>query len=269
MAEAVKNESIYAAYWLYRLDPAYPRLPEDVQREGKAAFLRALEGRAKSVKLRGVYSMVGLRGDADLLIWVLGPSLDDIQRLGVSLRKTGLGRYLTQVETYVGVTSAPRYDPEHQPAFAAGVPAKNFISVYPFVKTADWYLLSPADRRQLMAEHGLVGRKYAVPREKLVPASATSKGGKNGSGKGATATAVKPATETSASEEGGGVLANTVDSFGLGDYEFILANESDDPAELAAMMMALRATEVRRYTKLDTPIFLGRLREPAEALDDL
>jgi chlorite dismutase len=34
-------------------------------------------------------------------------------------------------------------------------------------------------------------------------------------------------------------------------------------------MMALRATDVRRYTKLDVPIFLGRRREPAEALDDL
>ncbi|HEX6123041.1 MAG TPA: chlorite dismutase family protein, partial [Ktedonobacterales bacterium] len=172
MAEAATNGAVYAAYWLYRLDPAYPRLPADVQRDGKAAFLSALEGRAKSVKLRGVYSMVGLRGDADLLIWVLGPSLDDIQRLGVSLRKTGLGRYLTQVETYIGVTTAPRYDPEHQPAFVVGVPPKNYISVYPFVKTAEWYLLSAAGRRQLMAEHGQIGRKYAVPREQLVPAAA-------------------------------------------------------------------------------------------------
>jgi len=65
------------------------------------------------------------------------------------------------------------------------------------------------------------------------------------------------------------VLASTVDAFGLGDYEFILANESDDPSELCRMMMDLRATEVRRYTKLDTPIFLGRLREPAKALADL
>jgi chlorite dismutase len=35
------------------------------------------------------------------------------------------------------------------------------------------------------------------------------------------------------------------------------------------MMLDLRATEVRRYTRLDTPIFLGRLREPAEALAGL
>jgi chlorite dismutase len=267
MAEAKKG-SIYATYWLYRLDPAFTRLPDDAQQEGKAAFLTALERREKGVTLRGVYSMVGLRSNADLMIWVLGPDLDAIQRLAVSLRKSGLGRYLHQVETYVGVTSTARYDPEHQPAFATGVPAKRYISVYPFVKTADWFLLSYEERRALMAEHGLIGRKYAVPRSELIPPAAPAPTTKNG--KGSTATAARQATELAVrEEEGGGVLANTVDAFGLGDYEFILANEADDPAELAAMMMALRATEVRRYTKLDTPIFLGRLREPARALDDL
>jgi chlorite dismutase len=35
------------------------------------------------------------------------------------------------------------------------------------------------------------------------------------------------------------------------------------------MMMALRAVEVRQYTRLDTPIYFGRLRTPAEALADL
>ena len=60
-----------------------------------------------------------------------------------------------------------------------------------------------------------------------------------------------------------------MDAFGLGDYEFILANESDEPSELCRMMEALRATEVRRYTKLDVPIFLGRRRTPEEALSML
>ncbi|MDQ3855728.1 MAG: chlorite dismutase family protein, partial [Chloroflexota bacterium] len=178
-----------------------------------------------------------------------------IRALAVQLRQSGLGRYLTSAYTYVGVTSAPRYDPEHQPAFAAGARPRKFASVYPFVKTAEWYLLSREERGQLMAEHGRVGRRYAVPRE-LLRAGAE--------GEGAVATAVRPETEV-----GGGVLSNTVDAFGLGDYEFILANESDDPSELAAMMMALRATEVRRYTRLDTPIFLGRLREPEAALAEL
>lgn len=278
MAEGTTNKPTFAAYWLYRLDPAFPRLPAKAQEQGKADFLAALEARDASVRLRGVYSLVGLREDADLLFWVLGQDLDAIQRLAVALRHTGLGRSLTQTQTYIGVTTPARYDPEHQPAFAQGVAPKRFISLYPFVKTDEWYLLPFERRRELMAEHGLVGRRYAVPREKLL---ASGNGARAGGTAAATKTAVKTATRPAAKatakatatemarEEGGGVLASTVDAFGLGDYEFILANESDDPAELCAMMLALRATEVRRYTKQDTPIFLGRRREPAEALADL
>lgn len=255
--------AIYAAFWLYKLDPAFTRLPLEEQEERKAQFLRALYGREESVTLRATYSLVGLREEADLMLWVLGPDLDAIRRLAVALRQSGLGRYLAQAYTYIGVTTKPRYDPDHQPAFAAGAPPKRFASVYPFVKTTDWYLLSREERGRLMTEHGRVGKRYAVPRAKLVPVSTPE-----GEGEGGVATAVRAQPETAAGE-GGGVLSNTVDAFGLGDYEFILANESDDPAELNAMMMALRATEVRRYTKQDVPIFLGRLLDPTEALAEL
>lgn len=263
MATDGAEQATYAAYWLYMLDPMYMRLPEAEQTQGKAEFLSVLETRPKSVRLRGTYSLVGLREDVDLMLWVVSTDLDAVQRVAVNLRHTGLGRYLTTRQTYVGVVAGGRYDPAHSPAFMQGAPAKKYISVYPFVKTADWYLLPYERRRELMAEHGIVGRKYAVPREEV----AASAGKRNGHGERAAVAASAARAETE--EEGGGVLANTVDAFGLGDYEFILANESDDPSELVRMMESLRATEVRRYTKLDTPIFLGRLREPAEALADL
>ncbi len=246
----------YATYWIFGLDPAFHRLPEEQQRQGKAEYLSALEALPEGVRLRGAYSLVGLREDADLMFWVVAQDLDAIQRLAVNLRHTGLGGYLRSTATYVGVVAPARYDPGHLPAFMLGVEPKKFISVYPFVKTTEWYLLPFEERRRLMAEHGEVGRKYAVSREALRAASETS-------GSGTAATAVAEA------QVGGGVLANTVDSFGLGDYEFILANESDDPAEISRMMESLRKVEVRHYTKLDTPIYLGRRREPAEALADL
>ncbi len=255
MTSTTSDSPVYSAFWLYSAEPEYGRLPPAEQNTAKASFLHALESRPESVALRGAYSLVGLRHDADLMLWVYGPDLDDIQELAVALRRSGLGRYLRQAHAFLGVTTAPRYDPEHKPAFVAGAEPKAYASVYPFVKTAEWYLLSREERGRLMAEHGRVGRRYAVPRERLAPAGGTGGGA-------AAATAVE-------TEVGGGVLSNTVDAYGLGDYEFILANESDDPSEITAMMMALRATEVRRYTRLDTPIFFGRLREPGQALDDL
>src|SRR6516165_9269800 len=103
MPTAPAHTTTYAAYWLFQLDHSFARLPENEQREGKAEFLCALEARPASVTLRGTYSLVGLREDVDLMLWVIGSSLDDIQRLAVALRQSGLGRYLTTRQTYVGV----------------------------------------------------------------------------------------------------------------------------------------------------------------------
>jgi chlorite dismutase len=286
-------EHVFVAYWLYQLDPGFARLDAAEQYTSKAEFLAALENRPASVTLRGTYSLVGLRENADLLLWVYSPSLDDMQRLAVALRRSGLGRRLRPRQTYIGVVTPARYDPGHQPAFMYGAAPKSFLSVYPFVKTTEWYLLPYEKRRDLMAEHGLVGRRYAVSRERLL-AEAGATGGAHGLDavlrekdaalqnqdfqnaselrdrevKLRTQIARQEAGGTE-EEEGGGVLSNTVDAFGLGDYEFILAKESDDPSELCRMMESLRKVQVRAYTKLDTPIFLGRMREPAAALEDL
>jgi peroxiredoxin len=254
--------STYAVFWLYRLDPLWRRLSAEERRRGKQEFLAALATRDARVVLRGVYSLVGLRNDADLLLWVHSTDLDATQRLAVDLGHTGLGPYLTSAYTYVGMVGGGRYDPEHRAAFMQGAAPRNYLSVYPFVKTADWYLLPYERRRALMAEHGEVGRRYTPPRT-----SGTADGHTH-----AGATGTRRAPRSALVEEApttGGVLTNTVDGYGLGVFEFFVAFESDDPAELVRMVEDLRSVEVRRYTKLDTPIFLGRRREPADALEDL
>ena len=54
------------------------------------------------------------------------------------------------------------------------------------------------------------------------------------------------------------VLANTVASFALGDYEWLLGLESDDPLQLVDMMRDLRYTEARRHVREEVPFFTGR-----------
>src|SRR5215831_15880899 len=117
--------STYAVYWLFKLDPAFARLSDDAQRHAKAEYLAALEALPEGVQLRGSYSMVGLREDADLMLWVLGANLDAIQQLAVALRHTGLGAYLGARATYVGVVTPARYDPGHMPSFLRGAAPKS------------------------------------------------------------------------------------------------------------------------------------------------
>jgi hydrogen peroxide-dependent heme synthase len=250
---------MYSVFWLYRLDPVWRRLPREEQISGKAEFLSALEARDPRIVLRGVYSLVGLRNDADLMLWAHGPDLDAIQRLAVDLAHTSLGAYLASAYTYVGAVAEARYDPEHKPSFLRGAGPRNYCSMYPFVKTPEWFVLPYERRRELMAVHGRLGRRYTVPRP--LPAQEG-----NGAGEG---TRTAASTLSAESTAGGTILTNTVDAFGLSDYEFIVAFESDDPVEICRMVEDLRSAEVRLYTKLDTPIFLGRRREPAEVLADL
>lgn len=251
---------VYTAFWLYRADPQWRRLPQEERSSRKREFVAALDHRDPSITLRGAYSLVGLRQDADFLLWAHGPDLDALQRLAVDLSHSGLGAYLTSAYTYIGVTGAARYDPEHRPSFMRGLAPLNYISMYPFVKTPEWYLLPYEQRKDLMAEHGRLGRRYTVPRP-------LPQGGESQTGNGTrTATATAVATEAYPT---GSILTNTVDAFGLGDFEFIVAFESNDASEICRMIEELRAADVRRYTKLDTPIFLGRRREPADVLADL
>lgn len=66
-----------------------------------------------------------------------------------------------------------------------------------------------------------------------------------------------------------GVIANTVSSFALGDYEWLLPMESDDLTELVDLMRALRATDARRHMREEVPFYTGRkvsLEQIAEVL---
>jgi len=47
------------------------------------------------------------------------------------------------------------------------------------------------------------------------------------------------------------------------------AFECEEPADFMHLMLTLRETEASRYTERDTPIFVGRLREIRQALDEL
>jgi chlorite dismutase len=60
------------------------------------------------------------------------------------------------------------------------------------------------------------------------------------------------------------VRANTVASFALGDYEWILAFEADELHRIVDLMRDLRASRARRHVREEVPFFTGRRRSLAE-----
>jgi chlorite dismutase len=58
------------------------------------------------------------------------------------------------------------------PAFIAGEAPGDYLCVYPFVRSLDWYLLPDDERRKMLVEHGMAGREYPDVRANTVPAFA-------------------------------------------------------------------------------------------------
>ena len=62
------------------------------------------------------------------------------------------------------------------------------------------------------------------------------------------------------------VRANTVASFALGDYEWMLAFEADELHRIVDLMRDLRASDARRHVREEVPFYTGARVTPAELL---
>jgi hydrogen peroxide-dependent heme synthase len=65
------------------------------------------------------------------------------------------------------------------------------------------------------------------------------------------------------------VRANTVASFALGDYEWMLAFEADELHRIVDLMRHLRGSETRRHVREEVPFYTGRRRGTAELVESL
>ncbi|HEY7595100.1 MAG TPA: hydrogen peroxide-dependent heme synthase [Actinophytocola sp.] len=65
------------------------------------------------------------------------------------------------------------------------------------------------------------------------------------------------------------VRANTVASFALGDYEWILAFEADELHRLLDLMRHLRGSTARRHVREEIPFYTGTRLAPAELVSNL
>ena len=211
--------------------PVYKALPERLSESDRDVAVKEAESLFDEwrdrVKVRGIYSTAGFSSHDDLVFWWVADSVDDIQDLSVAFRRTQLGRALKQTQAFLGIVRPAEFAKDHLPAFVKGTEPKKYFTVYPYVRTPEWYLLDPKERGELLRVHGGAGREYPD------------------------------------------VLANTTSAFGLGDYEWILAFEADSVDRLVDLIRRLRATEARRYTKLEVPFVTGIRKDLAAAVADL
>jgi len=154
------DDQLYAYYPVFRATPALRQMAaaeRDAAIHEVELLLKEWEDR---VTVRGTYSTVGFRPDADLMTWWVSPTPDAAQDLLVAFRRTTLGRSLDLTWTFMGMVRPAEFTPDHSPAFVRGEPPKRYLCVYPFVRTPEWYLLPADERRSMLAEHGTYGREF-------------------------------------------------------------------------------------------------------------
>lgn len=153
----MSSGSLYASYPVYRARPELSAVDRDVATKEVEALFEEFSDR---VQTRGVYSTAGFIAGADIMFWLIASNVDDIQDLQVALRRTQLGRCLEQTHAFLGLVRPAEFAPDHQPAFVQGRPARKYVSVYPFVRTPEWYLLDAEERATHLRSHGVLGREF-------------------------------------------------------------------------------------------------------------
>jgi chlorite dismutase len=149
----------------------------DVLPEDRAAAAAEVEGlfeqlAAKDVVVRGVYDVAGLRADADLMVWWHAPTADDLQEAYNRFRRTAVGAACEPVWSSMALHRPAEFNKGHIPAFLAEEEPRDYVCVYPFVRSYDWYLLPDEERRAMLAEHGQMARGFPDVRANTVSAFA-------------------------------------------------------------------------------------------------
>ncbi len=163
------NELIRYTMWsVFRVRNPLP----DAGREGLADEVDAVleQAAAKGVVTRGAYDVAGFRADADLMLWWMAPTSGDLQEVYARFRRSTLGRTCEPVWSVMALHRPAEFNKSHIPAFLADEPPRAFVSVYPFVRSLDWYLMADTERRAMLAEHGRMARDYPDVRANTVSA---------------------------------------------------------------------------------------------------
>jgi len=224
-----KDRGQYVRFLFLRLDPAWRRGEAAAQIAAKRELAEAVLAMRARLLLR-TYGLAGTRGDADILFWQAANDIETLHEFQSSLASTRLGAYLQIAYSYFGMTRRSIYE-------------------MPPDSEQPRLTVHPQDTRYLFVYPFVKTRAwYALPRERRQ---------------------AMMEEHIKVGRKYDGIRINTIYSFGLDDQEFVVAFESDEPADFVSLVMELRESEASAYTLRDTPTFTCVQMSIWDALDSL
>lgn len=153
------NPEVYFTFTFYKVDPKWRWLNDMGKDEASREFMELLDAASKRMKIR-TYSTLGLRHESEFMIWTISPSLENIQVLASKIYTTILGKYIEPTSTFLSMTRKSVYSNQIKRGYELDLDPLQYVVVYPFIKSREWYLLPFEKRKEMMDEHIKVGRKY-------------------------------------------------------------------------------------------------------------
>jgi chlorite dismutase len=147
----------FVKFTFLKIDPAWRRLPQQERERHKHEFASACEDFAVDRFLRA-FSLVGTRGDADLMLLTQATNLERIHDFHVVLSQSGLMGWAETPHSYLAMTKESEYSEEERLELRSS--RGKYMFVYPFWKKREWYRLPAEERMRIMREHIEIGRRY-------------------------------------------------------------------------------------------------------------
>ena len=221
----------FVNFTFYRVRPEWRFLDDAAREAGRREFAEVVESYRREL-LMPTYSITGLRANADMMIWRIGYSLDPMQQMTAQLNRTGLGRYLEVTQSFLSMTKRSMYIDKDNPEHVE-----------------DRLHIVPGQAKYLFVYPFVKTREwYGLPveqRQEMMD------------------------DHIRIGSQYRSVKLHTTYSFGLDDQEFVVAFETDEPADFLDLVQHLRETKASSYTLRDTPMYTCRQRTLAECLDAL
>jgi chlorite dismutase len=225
----------YIRYLFYKARPTWHQLSVDERDAARTELLTALEPFAERLPVLRAYSTLGTRADADFLLWTVTERLEDFQELQAAVLRSPMGAHLDTPYSYLAMTKRSQYVDRHEHADGDGEGRRTRIR-----PTGRKYLfVYPMIKKRPWYRLSYDERQQAMDEHIRI------------------------------GHEFPRVKINTSYSFGLDDQEFVVAFETDYPADFLDLVEKLRGGEASAYTERETPIFTciaGSVEEVLELL---
>ena len=223
----------FVNFVFYKLDPEFRRQPQDVRDRAKKEFIDLLQEYDDSNDMIMLtYTMMGVRSDCEIMLWRISYEMENFQKMSTRMYQTELGKWLLPVDSYLSQTKRSMY-----------------LDMFNPEHEEDRTHIIPGKAKYLFIY------PFVKKREWYLLTKFTRQGIMD--------------EHIFVGNKYPSVKLNTSYSFGIDDYEFVVAFETDYPGDFVDLVMDLRETEGSRYTELDTPIYSCTAMAIDDAIDTL